>query len=119
VLIHRIHHGESPAGSFQVYGFNSSVHDYGAVEFPGDISNCQSCHLPGTYGLPSGLQPTQISQDGEVVSTLPPITAICTACHDSAAGKGHTELQTTASGVETCAVCHESGREFDVAAAHP
>ena len=41
-----------------------------------------------------------------------------TACYDSTAAGGHIELQTTASGLETCEVCHGSGKEFDVAEVH-
>ena len=47
-----------------------------------------------------------------------PIRSVCTACHDSTAVGGHIELQTTASGVETCDVCHGQGAEFDVTRVH-
>ena len=47
-----------------------------------------------------------------------PIRSVCTACHDSQPVAGHVELQTTASGVETCQVCHGLGAEFDVTRVH-
>ena len=119
-LIHRIHHGEEAAQPVQVYGFGNTLHDFGEVAFPGNLADCETCHLPGTnlLPLPSGVQPTVITQAGEAVSTIPAITTVCTACHDMPAAQGHAELQTTADGVETCTVCHGSGRDFDVAAVH-
>ncbi|MFZ0545758.1 MAG: OmcA/MtrC family decaheme c-type cytochrome, partial [Candidatus Promineifilaceae bacterium] len=121
VLIHRIHRGEELSQQpLIVYGFNSSVHDYSDVAFPGNLANCENCHLAGTYGLPlpSGIQPTTITQGGTEVSSVLPTRSICTACHDTTAASGHTELQTTTSDVETCNVCHGTGRDFDVYTVH-
>jgi DnaJ-class molecular chaperone len=53
-----------------------------------------------------------------VVSSVLPATSVCTACHDSQAVSGHAELQTTAGGVETCEVCHGTGREFSAVEVH-
>lgn len=119
-LIHRLHRGAEASDPLQVYGFGNSLHDYSHVEFPGNLSNCENCHVPGSYGLPlpDGTQPTVITQDGAVVSSVPPARSVCTACHDSPAVGGHAELQTTTGGIETCQVCHGNGREFDVFAAH-
>jgi OmcA/MtrC family decaheme c-type cytochrome len=121
VLIHRIHNGEDRVQSpYIVYGFRSSAHDFTDVRFPGDLARCETCHLPNTNNMAqlSGGQPTIISQDGDVVQTLWPIQAVCTACHDSLPVVGHSELQTTTSGIETCEVCHSPGSEFDITEAH-
>lgn len=121
VLIHRIHNGEDRAQSpYIVYGFQSSVHDYTEARFPGDLARCETCHLPGTNNMAqlSGGLPTLISQAGDVVETLWPIQAVCTACHDSLPVVGHSALQTTTSGIETCEVCHSPGSEFDITNAH-
>ncbi len=116
VLIHRIHTGaEGSQNPYIVYGFQSSVHDFSSVRFPGVLTKCETCHLSGTNQMEaiSGGQPTIISQAGEVVETKWPIQAVCTACHDSRPVAGHAELQTTASGIETCEVCHGPGSEFE------
>jgi OmcA/MtrC family decaheme c-type cytochrome len=120
VLIHQIHRGEEAANPAQIYGFGGNAISFGDVVFPGDLAACQTCHLPGTYGLPlaEGIQPTTISQGNKPISTTPPIRAVCTACHDTSAVAGHAELQTTGSGVETCEVCHGPGRDFDVTKVH-
>jgi OmcA/MtrC family decaheme c-type cytochrome len=119
-LIHRLHAGREAEAPLQVYGFGNNLHDYQYVEFPGNLANCQTCHLPGTYSLPlpAGLQPTTVTAGGEVVSSVLPATSVCTACHDSQAVSGHAELQTTAGGIETCQVCHGNGREFSVVEVH-
>jgi OmcA/MtrC family decaheme c-type cytochrome len=121
VLIHKIHVGEERSQKpFIVYGFQGSTHDFTNLRFPGILSDCETCHLPGTYGLPlpSGVQPTLITQAGRLVSTTLPVQAVCTACHDSTAVAGHVELMTTELGLETCDVCHGAGREFDVLEVH-
>jgi OmcA/MtrC family decaheme c-type cytochrome len=121
VLIHRIHRGaELTQQPYIVYGFNGSVHDFSNLMFPGNLGNCQNCHLPNTYGLPlpAGVQPTTVFQDGTVVSSVLPIRSACNACHDTTAATGHAELQTTTSGIETCDVCHGAGSEFDVYTVH-
>jgi OmcA/MtrC family decaheme c-type cytochrome len=120
VLIHRIHRGQGASQPVVVYGFGNQKHDYSQVFFPGELSSCQTCHLPGTYGLPlpGGSQPTTVTQAGELVSSKLPVAAVCSSCHDSQPVAGHIELQTTASGIETCQVCHGAGSEFDVVKVH-
>jgi OmcA/MtrC family decaheme c-type cytochrome len=120
LMIHSIHRGEEANQPFIVYGFGSSLQDFGEVRFPGDISACTTCHLDGTYNnLLDGRQPTVIMQGDTVISVEQANSAVCTSCHDTLPAEGHTELQTTDNGIETCAVCHGAGREFDITNAHP
>jgi OmcA/MtrC family decaheme c-type cytochrome len=118
VLIHRIHRGEEAKQPLQVYGFGNSLVDFSGVRFPGILSNCQTCHLEGTYNLPTDLQPTIITEGGEVISQTGAGQSVCTTCHDSPAAIGHAQIQTTVGGVETCEVCHGPGREFNVVDIH-
>ena len=121
VLVHRIHRGEDLTQKpYQVYGFGGNAFDFSNVIFPGNLASCQTCHKAGTNDLlfPRVLQPTTITQAGQVVSTTLPIRSVCTSCHDSKPVAGHAELQTTSSGIETCQVCHGVGKEFDVVKVH-
>lgn len=121
VLIHSIHIGDQRSGeSYLVYGFRGSLHDFTDLRFPGFANDCETCHLPGTYTLPlpAGVQPTNVFQDGTLVSSTPPATSACIACHDSIEAQGHVQLQTTADGIETCSVCHGIDREADVGVVH-
>jgi OmcA/MtrC family decaheme c-type cytochrome len=119
VIIHRIHRGDEANLPLVVYGFGNSVNNFGDVRFPGVLSACTTCHLDGTYNVPtSALQPTTITQGGTIISQTGPAQSVCTTCHDNQAAIGHAQLQTTSSGIETCTVCHGPGREFDVVNVH-
>lgn len=121
VMIHGLHSGASLAQQpFTVWGKTAAA-DFSDVVFPGDLAACQTCHKAGTYALPlpKGLQPSTFSKDGTTIrsSTLP-VRSVCTSCHDTREAQGHAELMTTASGIETCDVCHAAGAEFDVSKVH-
>lgn len=121
VMIHRIHSGVNASRPVQFYGFGNVLQDFSQVALPTGIANCQTCHLAGTYSMAAltDLLPSTVTQAGEVVNTIPAITSVCTACHDSSAASGHAQLQTTGNLVETCVVCHGTGREFDTGVTHP
>lgn len=120
ILIHRIHSGGEAENPLVVYGFGGNAHDYSEVEFPGNLAECETCHVEGSYALPlpSGVQSTTISIEDEVVSELLPVQSVCTSCHDSDAARGHAEIQTASDDNETCVVCHATGREISVLDVH-
>lgn len=122
VMIHRIHSGAEGAENTTrlIYGFRGSLNNFTEVEFPGRLNTCDMCHVTSSYDipLPAGVQPTTVTQGGVVVSTTQPITSVCTTCHDNSAAKGHTQLQTTPSAVETCPVCHGEGRDVAITKVH-
>jgi OmcA/MtrC family decaheme c-type cytochrome len=57
---------------------------------------------------------------GKVVT--PPLKAVCTSCHDSAATDAHADMFTTspmtAGATELCAGCHGAGKTFDSIVVH-
>ncbi|HEX9679858.1 MAG TPA: cytochrome c3 family protein, partial [Anaerolineales bacterium] len=93
---------------------------FGRVFFPGNLAQCETCHVPGAYDLPfpAGVQPTVVTQAGRVISSISPVRSVCTSCHDAAPAGGHIDLMTTDEGLETCEVCHGAGRDFDVVKVH-
>ncbi len=119
-LVHRIHTGTKGSSPYVLYGSNGQPNNLGDVRFPGNTADCGTCHDKNTnlLPLPSTVLPTTATKGGKLVSSIQPIAAACTACHDSKAAKGHAGLQTTASLVETCTVCHGEGREFAVSKVH-
>jgi OmcA/MtrC family decaheme c-type cytochrome len=121
VLIHGLHSGASLEQlPFAVWS-NGGAADFSDVVFPGNLAACQTCHLPGTYGLPlaKGIQPTTFSKDGTtIISSTLPIRSVCSSCHDATDAQGHYELMTTVSDIETCDVCHGAGAAFDVTKVH-
>lgn len=115
------------------------------VHYPRAANDCLACHIDGTQELPLAnamhLRPTieeertcdePLADDADsycgngffnVTSTveIQPVTSACTSCHDTADAMAHAmgAVTVTPMGVvETCAVCHGPGREFDAAKFH-
>lgn len=133
VLIHKIHRGEELAQQpYIVYGFGAppagyTKHDFGDVLFPGNLSDCQECHVPNSYIIPPypgtalGTEVSHIDPEtmADVVDgRIGPITTVCTACHDSDDAVAHAASNTAPGGEEACAVCHAEGRIAPVSVVH-
>jgi OmcA/MtrC family decaheme c-type cytochrome len=110
--IHSIHRGENLANPYALGTTN-----YQEVRFPGDLRDCTTCHLAGTY-LPEniGAQAAVASTKGFTKTTLP-TAAACQGCHDDKATASHALANTTAIG-ESCVACHGSSKEFSVDRVH-
>jgi OmcA/MtrC family decaheme c-type cytochrome len=116
-MIHRIHKGEELAQDFTVYGFRSSVHNYNEVLYPGDLRNCESCHLPGTYGVPIVEEARATVTQRDWYSPMLPAASACLSCHDGADAAAHAFVNTAPFG-EACGSCHGDNREFSVEKSH-
>jgi OmcA/MtrC family decaheme c-type cytochrome len=147
-MIHGIHAGQSGKGGFRtkglvVYGFGGTVNDFSNVAFPGKLSNCETCHTPGSYQLTgtwatptaSGILGSTISSGASATDPadnlrITPTAAVCSSCHDSDTAKTHmqdafnagkfsaTQAAITAGTAEACTFCHGSGRALDVKTVH-
>jgi OmcA/MtrC family decaheme c-type cytochrome len=119
-MIHNIHLGEEQSEPLIIYGRGGSLNDFSKVLYPADLQDCAKCHVEDSYELPlaSGVLPTTVKEAGVVVSMTPATKSVCTACHDSIAAGAHADLMTTSTGLETCAICHGTGKESDVATEH-
>jgi hypothetical protein len=111
-MVHKIH-----AGAELEYGFAVGGHVYDEIHFPGDLRDCETCHLPGTYTLPTpaGRLPT-ITPMG-FTEELGPMAAACLSCHDSLDAASHADANTGGLG-ESCATCHGEGKSYAVSRVH-
>jgi hypothetical protein len=116
-MIHKIHRGQELENGYLVYGYRSSVHDFGHVEYSGDLRNCNACHVNNSQqiDLPAGVLPTVTPQDWWT-PTLPEAAA-CLSCHDDDSSAAHAYSNTTFFG-ESCATCHGDGKEWSVDKVH-
>jgi OmcA/MtrC family decaheme c-type cytochrome len=141
IMIHKIHRGESLTTPYVLYGRPSGTFpnqtenplDFSEVLFPGDLRDCEACHLPESYVLAPGrgiLQPgvlpptTREFLRGETTKTVldvfttPPTIAVCTSCHDDVnltTGENHAAGPQTE---DSCASCHGLGRPLGVERTH-
>ncbi len=132
-MVHSIH-----AGTIGVCGYRNTAHPYFDVVYPGQLNNCEGCHLPNTYyPVDPAAVPATTVDAGPDRSTLTddvaisPNTSVCSSCHtssiaaehmiqnggDFAAGKTDDGVMQSA-GVETCELCHGPGRSADVKDVH-
>jgi hypothetical protein len=116
-MIHKIHRGEELENGYIVYGYRSSLHDFGHVEFPGDLRNCDKCHVNHSeqLPLPAGLLDTTTPYD--FWDPTQPMAAACLSCHDGFEAAAHADANTGTLG-ESCSVCHGEGKLFSVHKVH-
>ncbi len=131
-MIHAIHMGENlSADKYVVYGYGNNAHDFKHVAFPNDIANCETCHFPGTYGVPveQGALAMSVETGGNADPAddlnVSPAGAACTGCHDSESTKAHAMVSSyyasvNLSGTEndSCATCHGPGEAYDATRVH-
>jgi OmcA/MtrC family decaheme c-type cytochrome len=146
VMVHKIHRGERLTRGYVVGGAPLPTSDrpagtpidFGRVAYPGDLRACWACHASTSYlpPLADGLSATLTSAtfgclDTPLVSTqycatrtllgttsLGPLGAACTACHDETSTVAHAEVNTAPDGTESCATCHGRGAIEDTQVVH-
>ena len=123
VLIHRLHEGDqAPAGGqmtpFVVYGFNGSKNDFSDVQFPGDLRDCAKCHVNNSQQLPLPVTRLPVQNPQAFYSPMGPASAACTGCHTSKDTAAHTQIMTSPTLGESCAVCHGTNADFSVDQVH-
>ena len=116
LMIHRIHSGPNQSRDYTIYGFGGSKNNYNNVGFPGDLKNCEQCHLPGTYLLPIGAT-AKINDIRGFINPVFPTTGACLGCHASVDAASHALVNTSSLG-ESCFVCHSPTADFSVAKVH-
>ena len=135
VLIHKIHRNGDLTEPYLIFAPDGTATDVREFLYPGDLRTCQKCHVTDADGdrtellipnkgvLGPGIRPTlqhRFDARKTVLETFatPPITAVCTSCHDTPETAAHAQLNTTPAGVETCAVCHGDGKNAAVDRVH-
>lgn len=116
-MVHKIHRGEDLVNGYTVAGHNQSIHPYGEVQYPGDLRNCEACHINGSQQLPlpDGLLATTTPQ--ELYDPMMPVAAACLSCHDNDDATAHAYANTTFFG-ESCGTCHGEDKNASVDRVH-
>jgi hypothetical protein len=126
-MLHKIHMGAelANASTYTLVGFGSAAwpnnftaHTYEEIEFPAlpqGVKNCQVCHGAGNMAWHEPAERDHPTMQGVPVLEW---RAVCNSCHDSVAATAHIDLMTTTSGVESCSICHQPGKEWNVPKMH-
>lgn len=95
-MIHQIHAGRDLEAGLVVYGFGGTPHDYGHVSFLGNLANCETCHLAGSYSTEAArATAASTTETGADVAAsaddlnISPTAAVCASCHDDAPATEH------------------------------
>ncbi|MCB1646568.1 MAG: OmcA/MtrC family decaheme c-type cytochrome, partial [Pseudomonadales bacterium] len=128
-MIHGIH---AAAYRDTPYSVGNNIFDTTTVHFPGNLSNCTSCHEGNSWQLPlaagvlastwdSGADEAVYSDDVMVSAA----SSVCSSCHDSALARTHMEQNggdfiatETSANSESCSICHGPGRTADIGVIH-
>jgi len=111
-MIHSIHRGEDLA-----YGFSIGSHDYSEFVYPGDLRNCDACHVNNSQQVPvENTALSTITPQG-FWSPMMPNSAACLSCHDDDDSAVHAYTNTAPFG-ESCGTCHGEGKVAAVDKVH-
>lgn len=118
-MIHKIHRGESldPSDDYTIIGFGKSVNNFNDVRFPGDLRNCEKCHVNASEQLPLKDNLLSVVTPRGYLNPTMPTAAACLACHDDKPSASHALGNTTTLG-EACSVCHSPDAQFSIDKVH-
>jgi hypothetical protein len=111
-MIHSIHRGEELE-----YGFSIGDHDYSDVVYPGDLRNCDACHVNNSQQVPVVSSALSTITPQAWWSPMMPNSAACLSCHDDDDSAAHAFSNTVFFG-ESCGTCHGEGRVAAVDKVH-
>lgn len=136
-FIHRVHtgeHGVTPATYWgpapnprPTPGTGGNPTSFDELMFPADRRVCETCHTTPAAGLElSALQDLRAPRERLITDTrttlatyeVGAITSACTGCHDTADVAAHAQAMTTATGSESCTVCHAPGEAYGIDRVH-
>jgi OmcA/MtrC family decaheme c-type cytochrome len=125
-MLHQIHRGSglANAATYALVGFGAGAYpnNFGVVGFPDvgfpampeGVKDCRACH----GGSAAWQSPADRTHPTAATVTARSWLVSCGSCHDSNAAAAHFDVMTSSLGNESCAVCHDSGRELSTALVH-
>jgi OmcA/MtrC family decaheme c-type cytochrome len=117
-MIHKIHTGTQLTSDYTIYGYKGSVNNFNGVTFPGDRRDCEKCHVNGSEQLPLSANLLSVTTPRDYLTTTPPTTAACLACHTDKSVAAHALSNISPILGESCDVCHGQSAEFSIDKVH-
>ena len=115
-MIHRIHMGDMLGNDYTLFGFMGSRANFNEVVYPGDLRNCEGCHVNESYNIPSqGVAETTALN--EFFTPIPASSASCLGCHDTIDAAAHAFVNISPIG-EACGSCHGPDNRYSAARVH-
>lgn len=116
-MIHKVHANRQLSDIYLGFHFG----------YPGDLRDCQQCHLADTYQLPLSEDLNYPYTPADYFTPQPAATAACLSCHDTRPAAAHAWVNLAhvydEEGYwmgydESCSVCHGPGRSYAVDKIH-
>ncbi|SCZ66833.1 OmcA/MtrC family decaheme c-type cytochrome [Thiohalomonas denitrificans] len=103
VLFHKLHMGANlpsvvAGGTYSIFGYRNSEHDYSDLQFPQDVRNCTKCHDGADSDTP----------DADNWKTRPSVEA-CGSCHDDVEFDTGLNHMGGVADNSMCSGCHANG----------
>ena len=115
-MTHKIHRGEALENGYIVVR-SRGTYDFSNVEYPGDLRNCDACHVNNSQQLPVYSDALPTITNNAWWTPMEPQAAACLSCHDGDDAAAHAYSNTTFFG-ESCSTCHGEGKSAAVDKVH-
>jgi hypothetical protein len=107
-MLHKIHMGEDlPDAATYPFATEGTF-----PAMPGGVQQCVRCHGNDSWKAPAAREHSSAS------TSVLTWTVSCGSCHSANAAQAHIAANTSGTGAEACAICHDVGREYATEKVH-
>jgi OmcA/MtrC family decaheme c-type cytochrome len=115
-MVHKIHRGADLENGYVVIR-SRGTYDFSDRHYPGDLRNCDACHVNDSHLLPLPMDLASQITPNFWWDPIDPVASACLGCHDGDDTAVHAYVNTSMFG-ESCSTCHGEGKSAAVEKVH-